>query len=43
MKYLCLIYSNEQVLHTSPDSPADVYSAPGPSRPCCNNGGAPTA
>jgi hypothetical protein len=23
MKYLCLIYSNEQVLHTSPDSPAD--------------------
>jgi hypothetical protein len=23
MKYLCLIYSNEQMLHTSPDSPAD--------------------
>ncbi|MBD8192682.1 YciI family protein [Pseudomonas fluorescens] len=23
MKYLCLIYSNEQVLHTLPDSPAD--------------------
>ena len=23
MKYLCLIYSNEQVLHTAPDSPAD--------------------
>ncbi|WP_438870317.1 YciI family protein [Pseudomonas sp. L1(2025)] len=23
MKYLCLIYSNEEVLHTSPDSPAD--------------------
>ena len=23
MKYLCLIYSNEQVLHTSPDSPHD--------------------
>ena len=24
MKYLCLIYSNEQVLHTAPDSPADT-------------------
>ena len=23
MKYLCLIYSDEQVLHTSPDSPHD--------------------
>jgi len=23
MKYLCLIYSNEQVLHDSPDSPKD--------------------
>ena len=23
MKYLCLIYSNELVLHTSPDSPHD--------------------
>jgi hypothetical protein len=24
MKCLCLIYRNEQVLHTSPDSPADT-------------------
>lgn len=24
MKYLCLIYSDEQVLHTSPDSPKDA-------------------
>ncbi|WP_256586637.1 YciI family protein, partial [Pseudomonas sp. HMWF011] len=23
MKYLCLIYSDEQALHTSPDSPHD--------------------
>ncbi|MGX5220505.1 MULTISPECIES: YciI family protein [Pseudomonas] len=23
MKYLCLVYSNEQQLHTSPDSPKD--------------------
>lgn len=23
MKYLCLIYSNEQILHTHPDSPRD--------------------
>ncbi|AZE62909.1 MULTISPECIES: YciI family protein [Pseudomonas fluorescens group] len=23
MKYLCLIYSDEQLLHTSPDSPKD--------------------
>lgn len=24
MKYLCLVYSNEQVLHNSPDSPEDA-------------------
>ncbi|MGV8842482.1 MAG: YciI family protein [Pseudomonas sp.] len=23
MKYLCLVYSNEQLLHDSPDSPRD--------------------
>lgn len=35
MKYLCLIYSDEQVLHTSPDSPADpsVLPTPRQSRP----------